>query len=141
MNVRIEHRALFLPADGQGEGLRALDVCPNRPFHPFALLLWGTKSDTFVRQIRVGSQPQLSSPLGGWEFESDIDFRDFESLLVDRADRYMPAIERLSELGMFHRWDFPIVAITERIEITVEGPFEHAVFIGDVPRLGAGGAP
>ncbi len=135
MNVRYEHRALFLPTDGQGEGLRALDVCPNRPFHPFALILWGTKGDTFVRQIRIGWQAQLTEPMGGWEFESDIDFEEFETLLVDRADRYMPAIDRLSELGMFHRWDFPVVRVDQRLELTVEGPFERAVFIGDVPRV------
>lgn len=135
MNTRREHRALFLHVEGQGEGLRGLDVCPNRPFQPFALILWGTGPETFVRQMRIGYQAQFERPMPGFEFESDIPFEEFESLLVDRADRFMPAIERLSELGMFHRWDFPSVDAGQRIELTVEGPFERGVIVGFVPRI------
>ena len=136
MNVRHETRALFLQKERQGgSALRALDVCPNRPFQPFALLLWGAMSETFVRQITIGRELQLTGPLPGYEFEADIAFEEFEALLSDRADRFMPAIDRPSNIGMFQRWDFPAVAVGSRIELTVEGPFDRAVLLGLVPRV------
>lgn len=130
----MENRVLFLP-DDPAEGIRVLDACPNRPFRPFALLVWGAQADTFIRQLRVGGEAQFDGPLPAFEFESDVSFDYFRALCIPRSDLLMPAIESLRDVGIFHRLHMPAIETNGGIELTLEGPLEHAALIGDVPRL------
>ncbi len=134
MRISVEHRVLFLP-DDPAEGIRVLDACPNRPFRPFALLVWGAKADTFIRQLRVAGEAQLTGPMPAFEFESDIAFDYFRCLCIARSDLLMPAIESLRDVGIFHRLHMPAIEADGRVELTLEGPLEHAALLGDVPRL------
>lgn len=112
-----------------------VDACPHRPFRPFALLLWGAKPDTFVRQLRIGWEAQLTRIVPGFEFEADVSWDEFRDLCIPRPCSLLPAIEPLREVGVFHRLDLATIETDMRVELTVEGPIEHAVLIGDVPRI------
>ena len=136
MRTRQEIRVLFLP-DDPSEGIRVLDAAPGRPFHPFALVLWGSKSDTFVRQLTISTERQLTGPLPGYEFESDIGFDEFRELCIPRPDLLMPALTNLREVGLLHHLSLSTVEAMASVELTVEGPIEHAVLIGRVPRIEA----
>jgi hypothetical protein len=115
MITKTERRVLFLP-DDTAEGIRALDVTPTRPFSPFALIVWGAKADTFVRQLRIGWETQLIRPMAGFEFESDVGWEQFrQGLCWQPRLETMPIVEKLRELGPFLRLSLPVVKVGQNI--------------------------
>lgn len=129
--MTFETRVLLLP-ESTGEAIRRLDVQALKVFRPYALLLWGTGPDTFVRQLRVSWETALARPVPGSDFESDIPWTEFLGH-CDPPDGFMPAVARPRELGVFRRLSLPAAMVAQSIEVTVEGPIEHAALVGDSP--------
>lgn len=125
-----ETRALFFP-DDSSEGIRRLELCPELVFRPFALIVWGAKADTFIRQLRLSWATQFERPVPGWEFESDIPWAEFRALCEPR-ESLMPRVPHPRELGPFRRLMLPAASAGQPIELTLEGPIEHAVLIGEI---------
>lgn len=113
---------------------RQLTGKPQRPFVPFALLIWGARANSRIFELRVGLENQLLSALPAHLFEADIPWLEFLELLSRRRDGNH-CLERLRPVGVFFQLDLPEVCLGSDIELELEGAIDHAVFIGKMPML------
>jgi hypothetical protein len=120
--------------DRHTDGRRKLEVKPQRMFKAAAIMVWGATEKTVLHQIEVAGEPELVGPiLLRAYFKATIPFQDFEALLISRPDDH-PCLPSLDKLGPYGDIYLTTLSLGTSFEVDVEGPFDHAVFIGKGPR-------
>ena len=120
------------------EGRRRIEVRLSEPFAPFALLPWGTRSETRVRDIIAEGDSQMLTTVPGCLFECELSWDELDRYFHERRplDPY-PAIadEDFRQVGQLFRMDLPRLCVHDRLTLDVEGPVERGCFLGTMPRL------
>ena len=131
LGPRVEAASIRLVEDG-AQGQRLLELRFGTPFQPFAIVLWGTRIETRLRDIIIGAESQLLGPLPGCLFESELSFDDFEGLLTPGQFDPFPRItpEAIARLGLVFHMDLSPVPVAHRLCLDIEGPYEHGVILG-----------
>jgi hypothetical protein len=131
-----------LPEDGRSER-RLIELYQQEPFRPAALLLWGAKAETKVRDILTGLESQFMTVVPGCLFESELSFAEFQALLKPRREiDATPAIADadVRQLGLIFRIDMPSLPVGMPLSLDIEGGYDHGVFLGHMLQVAAEGA-
>jgi hypothetical protein len=115
---------------------RKFELAVQEPFRPFALLVWGARVETQVRNILVDGVSQLIGSLPGFMFEADIPFDEFERLLTDTSSHGYRSLtpQSFERVGHIFELALPTIATGDPLVLELEGPIEHAVFLGHMLR-------
>lgn len=123
-----------LPVDTRSER-RRLTVTLTEPFRPFALVVWGAKVETKVRDIVTGAESQVLATIPGFMFEADIPFDEYRRLLAPGGNGYpLLSMASFDKVGHIFELSMQTVGVAEPLSLDLEGPLEHAVFLGHVLR-------
>jgi len=114
---------------------RKFELAVQEPFRPFALLVWGARVETKVQNILVDGVSQLLGSLPGFMFEADIPYDEFERLLTESSQGYRPLTpQNFERVGHIFELALPTLAVGDPLVLDLEGPVEHAVFLGHILR-------
>lgn len=119
------------PLDGRVER-RSIELRPQRPSKPFALLAWGYRPESTIHSILVGFEEQLVAPVAGSVFSSLLDYEEFERLLDRRVDGH-DAVRALWRLFRYSELDIATANLGTTIIVELSGPFEQLVFLATMP--------
>lgn len=133
IDARIETVVVWLPPWSFDE-LQQHEVKPQCPFRPQALLLWGTSPKTFVRDIRIGHDPQLLARMPGHLFEPELGVEAFKRLLRDRPDGHATVIDPKA-IGHVFEFDMITAELGAAIVVETTGPFFAGAFLGTMPAF------
>lgn len=111
---------------------RTLEIKPQRPCQPFALMTWGHRPESILHGISVGFERQMTKSVPGGVFSSLLEWQEFEHLLDKRPDGH-DAVRALWRLFAYITIDLPYVNFGSTLSLDVEGPFEHLVVLAKMP--------
>lgn len=111
---------------------RTLEIKPQRPCRPFALMTWGHRPESTIHELTVGRDGQMMQAVPGGVFSSLLEWEEFERLLDKRPDGH-DAVRALWRLFSYITIDLPDVPLGTTIGLDVEGPFEHLVVLAKMP--------
>ena len=124
-------RVLWLPFTGLAEGKHEIELCPARPFKPWALLLWGARpSVTRIDSVITGEDEQLAGKVPGHVFECEIPLSEFRALCRDEDDGLSVVIRDSRAIGQFFSFELPTISPFDPLRITLQGPLEAGVLLG-----------
>lgn len=111
---------------------RQIELKPQRPCQPFALMIWGHRPESTVYDLSVGNEAQMMKAVPAGTFSSLLEWEEFEALLDRRHDGH-DAVRALWRLFTYVSLDLPYAHLGTKITLDVEGPFEHLVVLAKMP--------
>lgn len=104
----------------------------ERPFRPWALLLWGCGPETVIDTLAFDGSNELLGAMPGGAFEATVSYEEFARSCQPRPCDY-PLVDA-ENIGAWMSLDLPTLAVGAVTSLGATGPLRHAVLIGSMVR-------
>lgn len=112
---------------------RQVEIKPQRPSQPFAILAWGYRPESAIHQLKIGNASQLVCAVPGNWFSSMLTIEEFDRLLDKRPDGH-DAVRALWRLLGYQVVDMARAEFGTTITLDLSGPFEQLVLLARMPE-------
>lgn len=112
---------------------RSIDLHPQRPSRPFAILTWGCRPESTVHGVQIGMRQQLLRSMPGSWFSSLLSLEEFDGLCERRPDGH-DAVRALWRLFGYERLEMERTEFGSTITLDVSGPFERLLLLAHMPE-------